>query len=83
MVKIRLDIPMEAYLLCMTRCGVKSPEYTMLKNGIVARDAEGKEVVQILVDRERAKRILEMIAQLCPEALPQIQHRLGLAGEFS
>jgi hypothetical protein len=80
MVKIRVDIPMEAYLLCVTRCGIKSPEYRMLKNGVVSRDAEGNEVVQILCDHERAKMILEMIAQLCPEALSHIQHRLDLPG---
>jgi hypothetical protein len=53
----------------------------MLKNGVVSRDTEGNEVVQILCDRERAKKILEMIAQLCPEAFPQIQHRLDLPGD--
>jgi hypothetical protein len=81
MVKIRLDIPIESYLLCMTRCGIKSAEYITLKNGIVSRDAGGHEVVEILCDRERAKKILETIAELCPEALPKIQHRLDFPGE--
>jgi hypothetical protein len=76
--KVMLDIPMEPYLLCVTRCGLKAPEYLMLKNGIVVRDAEGKEVVQILCDRQRAKMILEMVAKLCPEALLHIQHRPDL-----
>lgn len=81
MVKIRLDIPIEPYLLCTTRCGIKSSEYILLKNGIVSRNDDGHEVVQILCDRDRAKRILEAIAHLCPEALPQIQQHLEFPGE--
>jgi hypothetical protein len=69
---------MEPYLLCMTRFGMTSSEYKMLKNGVVSRDPDGHEVVQILCDPDRAKRILELTAQLCPEALPQIQHRFEL-----
>jgi hypothetical protein len=30
----------------------------------------------------RAKKIPEMTAQLCPEALPQIQHRLKLPSDL-
>ena len=78
MLKIRLDIPIEPYLICMTRFGINSPEYVKLKNGVVLRDADGNEIVEILCDQNRAKKILEMTAQLCPEALPQIQHRLDL-----
>lgn len=76
--KVIIDIPIESYLLCVTRCGVKSPEYLMLKNGIIQRDAEGNEVVQILCDSERAKVILELVASLCPEALLNIQRRLDV-----
>ena len=50
----------------------------MLKNGIVVRDSEGNEVVQILCDRKGAKMILEMVARSCPEALLHIQHRPDL-----
>lgn len=78
MFKISLDIPIEAYLICMTRFGINSPEYIKLKNGVVLRDADGNEVVQVLCDRDRAQKILEMTAQLCPEAFPQIQHHFNL-----
>jgi dUTPase len=73
--KVIVEIPMEAYLLCVTRCGLTSPEYLMLKNGIVQRDSEGNEVVQILCNRERAKVLLETVAKVCPEALLNIQPR--------
>jgi hypothetical protein len=76
MQKIRLDIPIEPYLLCMTRFAMNSPEYIKLKNGVVLRDANGNEIVEILCEHDRAKKILEMVAQLCPEAFPQIQPRL-------
>ena len=76
MQKIRLDIPIGPYLLCMTRFGIHSPEYAKLKNGVVLRDSDGNEIVEILCEHDRAKKILEMTAQLCPEAFPQIQPRL-------
>lgn len=79
MLKIRLDIPIEPYLICMTRFGINSPEYVKLKNGVVLRDTNGNETVEILCDRDRAKKILEMTAQLCPEAFPQIQRRVDLS----
>jgi hypothetical protein len=53
-----------------------------LKNGIVSRDSDGHEIVQILCDHDHAKKILEMTAQLCPEAFPQIHHSLDLAGDL-
>jgi hypothetical protein len=79
MLKIRLDIPIEPYLICMTRFGINSPEYVKLKNGVVLRDTNGNETVEILCDHDRAKKILEMTAQLCPEAFPQIQRRVDLS----
>jgi hypothetical protein len=41
-----------------------------LKNGVLLRDADGNEVVEILCNQDRAKKILELTAQLCPEACP-------------
>jgi hypothetical protein len=79
MLKIRLDIPIEPYLICMTRFGINSPEYVKLKNGVVLRDTNGNETVEILCDHDRAKKILEMTARLCPEAFPQIQRRVDLS----
>jgi len=79
MLKIRLDIPIEPYLICMTRFGINSPEYVKLKNGVVLRDTNGNETVEILCDHDRAKKILEMTAQLCPEAFRQIQRRVDLS----
>ena len=73
--KVLIDIPMESYLLCVTRCGLKSPEYLMLKNGVIERDTEGREIVQILCDRARAKMVLETIVKLCPESLSHIGQR--------
>lgn len=78
MLKIRVDIPIEPYLLCMTRFGIHCPESIALKNGVLLRDADGNEVVEILCNQDRAKKILELTAQLCPEALPRIHHHLDL-----
>ena len=74
--KVTIDIPIESYLLCVTRCGVKSPAYLMLKNGIIVRGDEGNEVVQILCDGSRAKMILATIAEVCPESLAHVGQRI-------
>ena len=78
MLKIRFDIPIKPYLVCMTRFGINSSEYIRLKNGIASRDADRTN----LCDHDHAKKILEMTAQLCPEAFPQIHHSLDLAGDL-
>lgn len=73
--RLIIEIPMDTYLLCVTRCGIKSPEYLMLKNGIVVSDAAGNEIVRILCNHERAKLILEKIAEFCPENLARVGQR--------
>jgi hypothetical protein len=75
-VKILIEIPMEPYLLCLTRCGIRSREYLMLKNGVVVRDPEGAELVQILCEQERARLIRETVARFCPEALGRIRQTI-------
>jgi hypothetical protein len=48
----------------------------MLKNGVVVRDPEGAELVQILCEQERARLIRETVARFCPEALGRIRQTI-------
>jgi hypothetical protein len=77
-VKVIIEIPIECYLLLMTRFGVQCPQYLMLKNGVITHEADDKEVVEVRCDSDCAKLVLEKVANVCPEVLLQIQHRLDL-----
>ena len=71
--KIMVVIPMKPYRFWLARCEPTRAEYLWLKNGIIARNGDGREEVQILCDNERAKLIMDYAARACPEVLPYIQ----------
>ena len=55
--------------------GLKSREYSILQNGVVARDEHGDEVVQILCDEEAAKLIRKKLSDVCPDLVDRIKER--------
>jgi hypothetical protein len=69
------EIPIELYHLCLTRFGLKSREYSILQNGVIARDENGDEVVQVLCDEEAARLVRKKIAEACPELVGKIKER--------
>jgi len=73
--KLLIDIPEEHYKRFVAACDKKSPEYTMLKNGCIARESDGvleRRTIQILCDDTQAAELLSAAAKLCPEVAPVI-----------
>jgi hypothetical protein len=71
--RVIIEIPLDDYHLCMTRFPLNSPEYRMLKNGIVVRNDRDQEVVHILCEPETALAIRKLFAVGCPEAVDRIK----------
>jgi hypothetical protein len=73
--KIILEIPLDAYTLCLTKFKLRSPEYLLLRNGVIVRDDQGAQLVQILCDVDKVPAILAMIDDVCPEFSDQVRQR--------
>ena len=78
-----IQLPPEHYDLFIAACEITSPEYTILKNNIVARDQSSEEppMVEIMCDMDEAKLLLETARLLYPEAVPFIEDALSVAPE--
>jgi hypothetical protein len=72
-VKVLLVIPMLHYKMLLGKSAVLWPEYRALKNGIIDRNVDGSEMVQILCSSEQAKMIFNFARRVCSEAIPYIQ----------
>lgn len=70
--KIIIVIPMQPYLFLMGRCEIDSLEYHLLKNGLIQRSKLWDEV-EILLNSERAKGIMEFVARVAPQFTPAIR----------
>jgi hypothetical protein len=77
--KILVDIPMDDYNMFLQKCEATRPEYELLKNGIITKDREKRDAVEILCDVEDAKMILDLASQICPHAAPHVQESISLA----
>jgi hypothetical protein len=71
--KVLLAIPMLHYKMLLARSAVLWPEYRALKNGIINRDANGNEIVEILCDPQRVKLIFDFANRACSDVVPYIQ----------
>ena len=78
-----IQLPPEHYDLFVAACNITSPEYTVLKNNIVATSQNSEEppTVDILCDLVEAKLLLETAKRLYPEAAPFIEDALSVAPE--
>jgi hypothetical protein len=78
-----IQLPPEHYDLFVAACDITSPEYTVLKNNIVATSQNSEEppTVDILCDLDEAKLLLETAKRLYPEAAPFIEDALSVAPE--
>ncbi|MGZ8529454.1 MAG: hypothetical protein ACXW6J_02300 [Candidatus Binatia bacterium] len=83
MTTVLIRLPAEHYDLFVAACEITSPEYTILKNNIVARHQSSDEqpTVEILCDMEEAKLLLETARRLYPEAVPFIEDAMSVAPE--
>ena len=65
-------IPVEAFKAMLPKCDVSRREYALLINGVIARDSEGAEQVEIICGSEEAKQIVDFAATDCPELSPSV-----------
>ena len=78
-----IQLPPEHYDLFVAACDITSPEYTVLKNNIVATEQSSEEppTVDILCDFDEAKLLLETAKRVYPDADPFIEDALSVAPE--
>jgi hypothetical protein len=70
--KFLIEIPMNAYVHCLAKLDEKSPEYLLLRNGIVVRDEPHKVMVHICCDADKAREIRRIVAKESPEFLDEL-----------
>jgi hypothetical protein len=67
-----IEVPMDAYARCLAKCDEKSPEYMLLRNGIILRDSPHKVMVHIRCDADKARAIRRILTKECPEFLEEV-----------
>lgn len=72
---IILEIPMDAYLLCISRFKVRSAEYLTLRNGIILPNDRGESVVHVRCAADKVAPFLSMVSDICPEFIDKIRQR--------
>ena len=70
--RFRIEIPMDAYERCLANCDEKSPEYKLLRNGIVLRDDPHNIMVHIRCEADKVGVIRRLLAKQCPEFLDEV-----------
>ena len=63
----RIEVPLSAHARCLANCDEKSPEYALLRNGIVLSEGSDKPMVQIRCGADKVRAILHILAKECPE----------------
>ena len=78
-----IQLPPEHYDVFVAACEITSPEYTILKNNIVARHQSSEEppMIEIVCDMDEAKLLLETARRLYPEAVPFLEDAMSVAPE--
>jgi hypothetical protein len=69
-----VEIPIAIYLRCVGKFTRQSPQYSLLKNGIVVYDENGAVVVRILCGAEKLDLLKHMFA-IRPDFLAKIRCR--------
>jgi hypothetical protein len=80
--KILVIIPIDRYNSLLMACVPFRSTYLMLKNGLIIRDSEGRETVEILCGMDQAKELCELASQICPDAALDIEESIRLAREM-
>jgi len=79
--KVLIEISLDHYDRLLDKCDERScPEFTILKHGTFTRRPNGDRflrTIQIRCEMEQAKRLLDLAAKLCPEAVPEIKKVIG------
>jgi hypothetical protein len=80
--KVLIEMRPEQYDLLVAECDITSPEYSVLKNGIVARDypsGNGQRLITILCDEGEAMQLLNVAQHRYPDAAPSIERAIRQA----
>ena len=82
--KILIEMPLEHYNPFVAKCGSGTQEYSTLINGMVVRDADTgeKQLIEILCEKDEAKRLLDVASRLYPKAMPAIEAGMDIAHEL-
>jgi hypothetical protein len=82
--KVLIEMPREHYDLFAAELDIKSPAYTVLKNGIVPKSqkaAGGARTIEILCEKEEADLLLDAAHRHYPAAAPSIAEAIAGARE--
>ena|SRR5688572_17489841 len=84
-IKLLLALPLEVYDGLLSKCSVMSREYLILKNGVIERDPQtGEQLnVHILCEPQRAKFLLDLASLVFPAAVPHIEKSIAAGHDGS
>lgn len=68
-----LEIPIDAYLNCLSWFEGRSAEYVMVRNGITLKNNRGEGVVHIRCHLDRVTPLLNMVSGVCPEFIEKVR----------
>lgn len=80
--KVLIRIPPEQYDLFVAECDITSPQYTILKNALVAHDGNAghdRRTIEILCAEEEAFTLLDTARRVYPDVVPAIAAGIDLA----
>ena len=81
--KVVVKIPLGLHSDLVSRCELKSPEYRLLKNGIIEDDADRSRAVHILCATDIAQKILKLAGFFFPQKVDEITVSQDLLPEQS
>ena len=74
MAKFLVEIPMDAYVRCLARFDEESPEYLLLRKGVVVENHPHKSVVHLRCEADRIPLIKRILATARPEFLEDVHY---------
>lgn len=63
----RIEIPVNIHARCLAHSDDKSPDYALLRNGVILGDDPHNIMVHIRCDAAKARAIMTILAEKCPE----------------
>jgi hypothetical protein len=79
---VNIEIPLRVYDGFVDKCDQASPEYAILKNGIIRRkDDQYERLVEICCNLEDADTLLILAAEVYPDAVEYIKR--GIVASFN
>ena len=79
--KVLIRIPPEHYDPFVAKCDLTTPEYSILKNAVIAHHGKpgaDQRAIEIVCDKEQALNLLDTARRLYPDVLPAIAAGIDL-----